>query len=134
MTIQYGVALRNNLCAQFEATLGTGPSLCFYTGIQPVDCAASASGVLLGTITLPSDWLTSASNGVVSMNGVWSTSMSAAGSIGHYRFYDSTGTTCSEQGSVTATGGGGDMTVDSISVVIGQTVTATTFSKTAPGA
>ncbi len=34
-----------------------------------------------------------------------------AGTVGHYEIMDSTGTVCHEQGTVTATGGGGDMTV-----------------------
>lgn len=39
---------------------------------------------------------------------------------------DSSGTVCHEQGTITATGGGGDMTVDNTSIASGQTVTVTT--------
>ena len=38
------------------------------------------------------------------------------------------------QGTITATGGGGDMTVDNTSVTAGQTVNITAFTITAPGA
>jgi hypothetical protein len=36
----------------------------------------------------------------------------AAGTAAHYRIYASDGTTAHLQGTVTATGGGGDLTVD----------------------
>jgi hypothetical protein len=38
------------------------------------------------------------------------------------------------QGNVTATGGGGDMTIDNVSIAAGQQVTVTSFTLTAGGA
>ena len=41
---------------------------------------------------------------------------------------------CHMQGTITATGGGGDMTLDNTNIAAGQTVNITGFTLTAPGA
>ena len=56
----------------------------------------------------------------------------ATGVLGYYRIYKSDGTTCSEEGSVTGTGGGGDMTVSNVNTTTGQNVQITTFTLTEP--
>jgi hypothetical protein len=43
--------------------------------------------------------------------------------------YD-TGGTCHAQGSVTATGGGGDLTLDNVNIASGQTVSVATWAFT----
>jgi hypothetical protein len=134
MTIQLGTTLRNNMIGQYESTIGTAPKLQLRSGSQPANCAAAASGTLLVELTLPSDWLTAASGGAVSLAGSWSGAGAAAGTIAHYRLLDSAGATCHEQGSVTATGGGGDMTVDNVSVAVSQAVNVTSWTRTQGGA
>ena len=65
--------------------------------------------------------------------GTWQdASADATGTPGHYRLYASDGVTCHDQGTVTATGGGGDMTVDDMSITAGQVVTITTWTKNWP--
>jgi hypothetical protein len=81
-------------------------------------------------MTLPSDWMSNAASGSKSKTGTWSGTGAAAGTAGHFRIYDSTGTTCHMQGTVTATGGGGDMTLDNTSIASSQTVTVSTFTLT----
>lgn len=130
MTIQLGTTLRTNRMAQHETTIGTSPLLRMRTGAQPANCAAARSGTILVSITLPSDWLAAASAGAISKNGTWSGTAAAAGSVGHYEIMDSTGTTCHEQGSLTITGGGGDMTVDGQPGSVGQVVTVTSYTQT----
>jgi hypothetical protein len=67
--------------------------------------------------------------------GTWEdTSADAAGTAGHFRIKDSGGTTCHIQGTVTITGGGGDMTLDNTSIAAAQAITITAFSITAGGA
>lgn len=131
MTIQLSDAVRNAMADQYETTIGTAPTIEIRTGSPPANCAAADSGSLLATITLPSDWLTAASSGSKSKSGTWSVAASGTGTAGHYRIKQ--GGTCHEQGTITATGGGGDMTVDNTSVASGQTVTVTTFSRNMPG-
>lgn len=135
MTVQYSVAVRNARLDVWESTIGTSPILRIRTGAQPANCAASRTGTVLATVNLPSDWMAAASGGVKAKSGTWEdTSADATGTAGHYEIMDSGGTTCHEQGTVTATGGGGDMTVDNTSFAAGQPFTVTAFSKTAAGA
>jgi hypothetical protein len=130
MTIQHSVAVRNARLDVIETTIGASPKLQIRTGAQPANCAAAATGTLLAEITCPADFMAAASSGSKVLSGSWTVSATATGTAAHYRIVDSAGTTCHEQGSVTATGGGGDMTLDSISISSGQTVTITTFTKT----
>lgn len=128
MPLQMSVTLRNNRANQIESTVGTSGTLEIRTGAPPANCAAADTGTVLATITLPTDWLTAAASGAVSRNGTWSATGAAAGNAGHFRF--KAGATCHMQGDVTATGGGGDMTLDNINIAVGQTVAVGSFSFT----
>lgn len=136
--MQFSVAVRNGMLDQYEAVIGTAPLLRLYSGAAPANCAAAASGTLLAELTLPSDWAAAASGGAKAKAGTWSgTGDAGAGAgtdIGHYRIYESTGTTCHEQGTVTITGGGGDATIDNTNIAEDQVVTVTTWTKTAGNA
>lgn len=135
MTVQNSVAVRNARLDSDEATIGTAPILRIRTGAQPADCAAARSGTILSAITLPSDWMNAASGGTKTKLGTWADAAAdAAGTAGHYEIMDSTGTTCHEQGSVTATGGGGDLQVDNVVFAAGQSFTITAYTKTAGNA
>jgi len=84
-------------------------------------------------MTLPADWLAAASGGTKALAGTWQdASADATGTAGHFRI--KAGATCHIQGSVTATGGGGDMTLDNTSITAAQQVTITGFTLTAGGA
>ena len=135
MALQWSATVRNAILDQIESTISTSAVLKIRTGSAPADCAAADSGTVLATCNLPSDWMAAASSGSKSKAGTWEdTSADATGTAAHYRLYASDGTTCHSQGTVTATGGGGDMTVDSTSFTAGQTFTVTSFTWTAPGA
>lgn len=130
MSVQLSVAVRNARLDVVESTIGTSAVLKFFTGAQPANCAAANSGTELASITNPSDWLAAAASGAKALAGVWSATGIAAGTAAHFRLYASDGTTCGMQGSVTATGGGGDLTLDNAVIAIGQTVTVTAFALT----
>ncbi len=131
MAIQLSVAVRNARLEAIETTTGTGAIMRIRTGAQPATCATADSGTVLATLTLPTDWMSNASGGTKSLLGTWEdTAADATGTAAHYRIYDSAGTTCHLQGSVTATGGGGDITVDNVSFATGQQFTITAFSLT----
>jgi hypothetical protein len=105
------------------------------SGAVPATCATADSGTVLATANLPSDWLAAASGGSKGLSGTWQdASADAPGTAGHFRIYDSTGATCHIQGTITATGGGGDMTVDNTSITSGQSVSITAFTINAGGA
>lgn len=133
MSLQLSTTVRNALLDAIETAIGTAPILKIRSGSAPANCAAADSGTVLATATLPSDWMAAASGGSKSLSGTWQdTSADATGTAAHFRLYDSGGTTCHAQGTVTATGGGGDMTVDSTSFTSGQSFTVTSFTLTAP--
>lgn len=135
MALQYSTTLRNNQLDQIESTAGASAKLQIYSGSVPANCAAADSGTLLAEMTLPSDWMAAASSGAVSKSGTWEdTSANATGTAGHFRIKDNAGTTCHMQGTITATGGGGDLTLDNTSIASGQTVTITSFTITAGNA
>ncbi len=135
---QFSVAVRNGMLDAYETTIGTGPLLRLRTGAAPANCAAARSGTILATMTLPSDWMQAAASGQKLLNGTWQTTgLAAAGAgtnVGHYEIMDSGGTTCHEQGTVTVTGGGGDLTLDNTNVAQNQTVTITSMTKIAGNA
>ena len=132
MALQYSVTVRNAQLDAVETTVGTAPLLRIYSGSAPANCAAAASGTLLAEATLPSDWMEAANSGSKALSGTWQdASANATGTAGHWRLYDSGGTTCHAQGTVTATGGGGDLTLDNTSIASGQSVTITSFTITA---
>lgn len=135
MALQYSVTVRNAQLDAVETTVGAAPLLRIYSGSAPANCAAAASGTLLAEATLPSDWMAAASSGSKALSGTWQdASANATGTAGHWRLYDSSGTTCHAQGTVTATGGGGDMTLDNTSIASAQSITITSFTITAGNA
>lgn len=134
MTVQAGTTLRNAWLDAIETTVGTSAKLQIRSGTQPATCATADSGTLLCELTLPSNWMNDASGGTKTLAGSWTGTGAAAGTAGHYRLKDSTGTTCHMQGSVTATGGGGDLTLDNTSIAVSQAVSISSWTFTAGGA
>lgn len=131
MTIQLSVAARNARLDAIEAAIGTSAVLKIRTGSAPANCATADSGSVLATLDLQSDWMAAASSGSKAKAGTWEdTSADASGTAEHFRLYASNGTTCHMQGTVTATGGGGDMTVDNVVFAAGQQFTVTGFTLT----
>jgi hypothetical protein len=131
MTIQFSEGVRNARLDAIESNTGTDAVLKLRTGAQPANCAAADSGTVVATMTLPSDWMAAAASGQKAKSGTWQdTSADNPGTVAHFRLYKSDGTTCQLQGSVTITGGGGDMELDNNVVVAGQQITITTFTLT----
>jgi len=129
MAIQLSVAVRNARLDAIETAVGVSPTLEIRVGTQPANCAAASSGSVLATLALPSDWMANAASGAKALSGTWQDAAAdAAGNAGHFRIFQ--GATCHMQGSVTATGGGGDMIVDNIAFAVGQQFTITSFTLT----
>lgn len=98
---------------------------------------AAESGTLLASLPIPADGFSAASGTSVAKAGTWQdTAADAAGTAAHFRMRrsgDSGGastTTSRIEGSVSATGGGGDITLDNAVLAVGQqvTITSLTFS------
>lgn len=135
MTVQYSTTIRNDWLDRWEALIGASAKIEIRTGAPPANCAAADSGTLLATITLAADWADAAASGIKSLSNLpISTVAVAAGVAGHYRLKNNAATVCHEQGTLTATGGGGDRTIDITDLNIGDNVAIIAWSKTAPGA
>jgi len=133
MAYQFSTAARNAALDAIETAIGTSPTLEIRSGAAPATCATAASGTVLATMVLPSDWMAAAASGAKDKLGTWQdTSADAAGTAGHFRINQ--GATCHWQGTVTATAGGGDLTLDNIVLAVSQTVTITAMAMTAGGA
>ena len=131
MALQFSVAVRNARLDAIETTAGASAVLKIRTGAAPASCATADSGTVLSTVNLPADWMAAASNGSKAMAGTWQDAAAdAGGTAAHFRLYASDGTTCHAQGTVTATGGGGDLQVDNTSFATGQQFTVTAFTLT----
>ena len=135
MALQASVAVRNGRADSVETVIGATAVLKIYdlTAGAPANCAAAITGTVLATMTLPSDWMAAAASGAKAKSGTWQdASADAAGTADFFRLFASDGTTCHLQGTVTATGGGGDLTLDNTSIASAQVVTITSFGWTEP--
>ena len=135
MAIQFNVATRNARLDTIESTNGTSCSLEIRSGSVPANSSSANAGTILATINLPTDWMAAASSGTKAISGTWQDlSADNTGTAAHFRVFNSQatkdGTTCFMQGTVTATGGGGDMEVSSTSFTAGQSFTVNTFTLT----
>lgn len=133
MAFQLSTASRNAALDAIEAAIGASPTLELRSGPPPASCATADSGILLASMALPADFLAAASGGSKALAGTWQDAAAdAAGTAGHFRIKQ--GATCHVQGTVTGTGGGGDMTIDNPVLAVGQQVSVTAFTLTAGGA
>ena len=139
MAIKFSESVRNARLNAIETTGGTSCSLEIRSGTVPTSCAtAPPDGAVLATMDLPTpSWMADAASGVKGLSGTWQdTSADAATTTTatYFRIYSSQSTknqtTCIIQGTVSATGGGGDLTLSSASISPGQTVTITQFDLT----
>lgn len=129
MAAQLSVSVRNARLDSIETAIGVSAVLKMRTGSAPSTCATADSGTVIASYSLASDWMAAASAGSKSLNSTPLTvAASATGTLGHFRVYASDGTTCHLQGTISASGGGGDMIVDNTSVVSGQDVVISSFT------
>ena len=124
MAITTNTTFKNTILDGFDTAFNSG-TLEIRTGSAP-GAGNAATGTVLATITLPADAFAAASGGTKAKNGTWNdTSADATGTAAHFRMVGGSNIV---EGTVTATGGGGDMELDSTSITSGQTVTITAFS------
>jgi hypothetical protein len=129
MSKTYLIANANTILDAIETAYGTSCTMKIRSGARPTHTADASTGDVLATIALGSDWMAAASGGSKAKSGTWSdTSADFSGTAAHYEIVASNGTTINERGSVTVTGGGGDLTLDSVSITAGQVVTISSFT------
>ncbi|MES2903282.1 MAG: hypothetical protein V4696_03775 [Pseudomonadota bacterium] len=133
MTVQIADSIANAMLDSWESAIGTTPKLRIRTGAPPANVAAASTGTILVEIDLPSDWMAAAAARSKAAQGSWvDAAANNPGTAGHYEIVKADGTTRQEQGTVTATGGGGDMTIDNVVIAVGQQVTVTSFTRSMP--
>lgn len=133
MAVLFSAAVKNAQMNAIESTIGTSAILRLRSGAPPANVAAASSGTVLATMNLPSDWLGASSAGIVAKLGTWSDTSADAGAptaAGHFEIVASDTTTRHMQGTVTATGGSGDITLDNVQIAAGQLVSISTFTIT----
>lgn len=129
-------AAAQNAALNAIATLidaGSGPGqIKIYSGGQPASPGAAATGELLAELTCSDPCGPAAAAGVLTFSAITQdSSVNATGTAGWVRIQDSNGTGIID-GSVTATGGGGDLTFDSVSFKAGGTCSITMMTLTCP--
>lgn len=133
MAVQLSIAVRNARLDAIEVTTGATAVLRIRTGAQPATCATADSGTVLAEMTLPANWMADAAAGAKALSGTWEDlAGNAAGTAGHWRIYESTGTTCHLQGSCSLPLADpiGDMVLTNTNIAVGQAVTVTAFTLT----
>lgn len=100
MVTQLSTTGRNAMGDALQTHIGTSPDLNIYSGTQPANCAAAATGTLLATGALPATYFAAASGGTKALSGSWAyTGQAGAGAgtaPGYYRLVKSG--TCHMQG------------------------------------
>jgi hypothetical protein len=141
MTLRISTASRNAAVSAIAALVdgGSGAGVIrVYTGSQPATPATSPTGTLLLEFTCSDPAFGSPATGVVTLDITPAVTDDGItdGTAGWFRICDSTeaaGTGLGiVDGSVTATGGGGDLTLSTTSITTGLTVTITSLTLTMP--
>jgi hypothetical protein len=129
MAIQLSTTVRNARLDAIETAVGTSALLRVFTGSPPANCAAADSGTLIAEMSLPSSWMADAASGAKAIAGTWQDlSCNNSGTVGHFRIYNTAGSTCHLQG--TAGTSGTDMIVDTAAPTAGQSFTVSSFTLT----
>jgi hypothetical protein len=131
MALKFSVDVRNAKINALEVAIGASAKLYLRTGAPPADCAAADAGTLIGSATLPADWLNDAGAGAKTIKGTWTfTGIAPGGVIAHFRIKDNGDVACHIQGTVSLTGAGGDMTMVNTNIADAQVGTVATFTLT----
>lgn len=136
MATRISTAAQNAACDAMVDLLDAGPAagtIKVYTGSQPATANTAESGTLLATFTLADPAFGAASSGVATLASTPRTTTGVAdGTAGWFRAEDSTGANVFD-GSVTATGGGGQLELNTTTISTGVSVSITSGTFTQPG-
>lgn len=129
MAVTINTSLQNRQADSWGGDLDSG-FIDIYTGAQPAANAAP-SGTLLVSCALAADAFAAAVAGVAAKNGSITGTAGNTGTAGYAQMRNA-GNTRWMYGSVTATGGGGDVELDTTSINTNDVVTITTCTITQP--
>lgn len=133
MTIRLATGSRNAATTAVVGRLDTGGTgaIRIYTGAQPATGDTAVAGSLLVTIPLTSPAFGAAASGAAAAGDPAAVASTGTGTAGWFRAVDGAGNGVFD-GSVTATGAGGDLQLSSTSLAPGVSVDITAFTYTTP--
>ncbi|WP_426163088.1 hypothetical protein [Sandarakinorhabdus sp. DWP1-3-1] len=136
-TINLTVAARNTLLDRLalllDPTVGGGKgTINIYSGTKPANADAAVTGTLLGTLTFADPVAPSSSGGVLTMSAITQdVSADATATASWARVFDASGATVFD-GTVTATGGGGFIELNTVAIVAGGPIQITGMQLSIP--
>jgi hypothetical protein len=107
------------MASALATDIGAGSSIEIRSGSKPATPETAATGTLLATVAISGSF--TASGGSLTAADPASVTVAASGTPGYFRLKTSGGT-AKIDGTVTASGGGGDMQLSTTSLVAGGTV------------
>lgn len=131
MALSLTAVAKNARLDALTTQIGNAAKVRIYSGSAPANADAALSGnTLLGELTGGTPFAPAASGGVLTANSITQdSSADATGTASFFRVLTS-GDVVKAQGTVTATGGGGDMTLNTVSIVAGGPIQVTSFTIT----
>lgn len=119
MSLTVAAATAQAMGAALATDIGAGSIIEIRSGAKPATPETAASGTLLVSITISGSF--TSTGGVLTAVDPASVAPAASGTAGHFRLKKSGGTAVLD-GTVTATGGGGDMQLGSTTITTGVNV------------
>lgn len=128
MTLSIAVARKNALLDAYTARFNSG-TIKIYSGAVPANAdTALGAQVLLGTLNMSATAFPAAAGGSATANAITQDSAAdATGTAAFYRAFESDGTTCIEQGACGIPASGAEMEINTLSIVVGGPIQATSF-------
>lgn len=130
MATRLNTALRNILADATASQFNNG-IIEIYTGTQPATANDAPTGTLLATVELSNPAFSSAASGIASKSGSWTAIAVSTDDAGWFRMKSSDGLVVKD-GSVTATGGGGEIELSNITITTGSVVVINSATITQP--
>ena len=134
MALSLATTARNAMCDALVDLIDAGASagtIQIRTGTRPANPNTAATGTLLATVTLIDPAFGSAASGVATLSDPVAVTAVATGTATWFRALDSNSNAVMD-GDVTATGGGGDLTLATTSITSGLSVDITGGTVTVP--
>lgn len=129
MAITTSAAVAQAAATAVASTIGAGATIEIRSGSKPATPETTASGTLLATVNVSGSF--TATGGTLTSADPAAVTVAATGTAGYFRVKASGGTAHID-GTVTATGGGGDMQLATVALSAGATLDLGVPSFTVP--